>query len=52
MTRYRIPQAAPVRDSWRDHLRDAGEIVAGVLLMGLWLFLLAAVVPILLGGAK
>ena len=46
MTRYRIPQAAPVRDTWRDHLRDAGEIVAGVLLMGLWLFILAVFLPV------
>lgn len=44
----RIPHAVPARDTWRDHLRDAGEIVAGIVMLLLWFVILAAVLPVVL----
>lgn len=51
--RYRaLPQAEPVRDTWRDHLRDALTILAplavlALLSVGLWLWvaILSVAVP-------
>ena len=45
--RHRIPQAVPVKDTYRDHLRDAGEIVAGFLTVVTFLFLLFWVLPVI-----
>lgn len=35
---YPWRQATPYRPTWRDHARDAAEIIAGVVVLGSLLF--------------